>query len=278
MDGDNTMENRIAQDTETTEEILVAVDASPHSLAALAAAADLAALLGQKLHALYVEDINLLRLAGLPFCREVGSYTASVRLLDTRSIERTFERSAAAIQRSIERVTQTRRISYTFRVVRGGVTDALAAASQSATFVSLGRVGHSPGRRIGSTTQMLLQRLERPLLIASASAQLRPPFTVLFSGSPASRNALQLAVNLARKNERVLTVWIWAKEQSIEQIEELLRGLVSPLQGVAFDGVLVQTSDQLHTLLAQHTQGTLILPVDQAEWISSVETAVIVAP
>ena len=46
--------------------ILVAVDASPHSLAALDAALRLAADLEAEIIGLFVEDINLLRLAGMP--------------------------------------------------------------------------------------------------------------------------------------------------------------------------------------------------------------------
>ena len=47
--------------------ILVALDASPHSLNALRAAAELAAVTESELHGLYVEDLNLLRMCGLPF-------------------------------------------------------------------------------------------------------------------------------------------------------------------------------------------------------------------
>ena len=51
--------------------ILVALDASPQSEAALRAAAELAALLEAELEGLFVEDINLLHLCGLPFGREI---------------------------------------------------------------------------------------------------------------------------------------------------------------------------------------------------------------
>src|SRR5215207_6945347 len=62
--------------TAEVEYILVALDMSPHSEAALAAAAELAVALGLELRGLYVEDINLLRLCGLPFGIEYGSFTA----------------------------------------------------------------------------------------------------------------------------------------------------------------------------------------------------------
>ena len=51
--------------------IVVALDASSHSHAALAAAVALAGRLQAELQGIFVEDVNLLRLAELPFAREV---------------------------------------------------------------------------------------------------------------------------------------------------------------------------------------------------------------
>ncbi|MGD9028912.1 MAG: universal stress protein, partial [Anaerolineae bacterium] len=60
------------QDEELTiRRILIALDASSHSIAALRAAARLASSLEAELHGLFVEDINLLRAAGLPMAREL---------------------------------------------------------------------------------------------------------------------------------------------------------------------------------------------------------------
>ena len=63
--------------------ILVALDASRHSLAALEAAAELAARLKAELVGLFVEDIDLLRLAGLPFAREIRYPSAIIQQLDS---------------------------------------------------------------------------------------------------------------------------------------------------------------------------------------------------
>ena len=56
--------------------ILIALDASTHSLAALHAAAEMAANMQAELIGLFVEDENLLHLAGLPFAQEVRSSSA----------------------------------------------------------------------------------------------------------------------------------------------------------------------------------------------------------
>ena len=72
--------------------ILVALDGSYHSLAALEAAAELAASLEAELHGLFVEDVNLLRVAGSPVAREV-CYPFS---RTTRPNQRTMERQLRA--------------------------------------------------------------------------------------------------------------------------------------------------------------------------------------
>jgi len=81
-------ENHTGQQEETqqaaapvqeTPRILVALDASRNSLTALKAAAEVASLMHADLQAVFVEDVNLLRLAGLPFVHEIGLYSATRR-------------------------------------------------------------------------------------------------------------------------------------------------------------------------------------------------------
>jgi nucleotide-binding universal stress UspA family protein len=67
--------------------IVIAIDASPTSLAALEATAELAARWDAEILGVFVEDTDLLRMATLPFAGEVGSpchrcqrHTASVPL------------------------------------------------------------------------------------------------------------------------------------------------------------------------------------------------------
>ena len=59
------------------DRVMVALDSTKQSQAALKAAAELAARLNVELIGLFVEDINLLQLASLPFAREIvyGSET-----------------------------------------------------------------------------------------------------------------------------------------------------------------------------------------------------------
>src|SRR3970040_259294 len=88
--------------------ILVALDASPHSLSALQAAAELAAELSAELVGVFVEDANLVRLAALPVTREIGQTSARIRELDertmTRQLRRLAQRAAQGLARDAGRV------------------------------------------------------------------------------------------------------------------------------------------------------------------------------
>jgi nucleotide-binding universal stress UspA family protein len=95
--------------------ILVALDASRQSVAALQVAADLASHLEAELVGLFVEDINLLRLAELPFAREVGSYSATRRRLNTRQVERQLKVQAERARRALEAYADRASVRWSLR-------------------------------------------------------------------------------------------------------------------------------------------------------------------
>ena len=106
-------------DDETAERIVVALDASPNSVVALRAAAELASWLGLELEGLFVEDINVTRLSGLPYQQEVGSYTGALRRLDDLALQRQLRALATTIQRSMAREAGRRPVRWSFQVRRG---------------------------------------------------------------------------------------------------------------------------------------------------------------
>ena len=163
-----------AEQVPSIRRILVALDASPHSMAALEAAAELAAGLQAELLGVFVEDVNLLRLAGLPFAREVHAFSAIPRALDSQEIERELRAQAERARRALARAAEREQVRWTFRVVRGPVLEELLAASAQADLISLGKQGWSANMRrtMGSTAweilsqatchALLIQRRARP--------------------------------------------------------------------------------------------------------------------
>lgn len=119
--------------------ILVALDASTDSVAALKTAASLAASLQAELVGLFVEDINLLRLAGLPFASEVQRVTGTGRVLDEAGMERDLQLQASQARRALANAAADAEATWTFRVVRGVVTTEILAAALEADLLTLGR-------------------------------------------------------------------------------------------------------------------------------------------
>lgn len=250
--------------------ILVALDLSPHSEAALAAAAELAAALHLELRGLFVEDVNLLRLCGLPFITEFGSFTARPGRIEQSNLEREFRMQATQLRKIMADIAGQRRIAWSFQVVRGGVTDQLLAASATARMLSLGRVGRSPGKRTGSTARAVAQRTERPVVLQSRQRKVSGPFVVVHTGSPAALHGLVLGMQLAAQEQSPLTVLAYAPLDLQEA------GQRAQEAGIE---MAVRTAGSLQDLMLElRHSGAVILPIDAAEWLDEIPITVIVTP
>lgn len=264
--------------------VVVAADASPQSLAALRAAAQLAEALGLELHVLFVEDINLFHLAGLPFSREVGSYTAAVHLLDSAAIERQFRQAAQRIQRIAEHLAALHHVAFTFTTTRGRVLDEIAAAASAASLFGLGRSARMSAQRsrplpLGSTARSMLARSGCPLLIAGDADGLRPPFALLATGTPAAARALDLAVRLALHHEGRLHLLVTEENaQAVADQARALQATYAPEGELNLAVEHLPDPDHLSRRVAQLGCKVLLLPADASAHVVAVDMAVIVVP
>jgi hypothetical protein len=245
--------------------ILVALDLSPNSEAAWAAAAELASALHLELRGLYVEDINLLRLCGFSFGVEYGSFTARPNRMQQNHLEREFRLQASLLRKIMADIAGQNRIAWSFQVVRGAVTDQL-----------LGRVGRSPGKRTGSTAQAIAHRAARPVVFQSRRRSLHGPYTVLYTGTPAAGRALALAADLSAQEAGVLRVLVTADELTAAA-QATLQAAYTELQAVYAPAMTLR--DLLGALEAPDTAaGVVILPVESAAWLEDIAQTVIVVP
>jgi nucleotide-binding universal stress UspA family protein len=272
------------------ERIVVALDASPQSVAALKAAVEMAALLEAEVEGLFVEDINLIHLCAFPFCHEIGSYTARLRPVDNKSMERHLRVIAGNIRQAMEQAaTQAHSqspVRWSFRVSRGPVVTELLAAAQSASLLSIGRAGQVRQRSLGSTTRLLMSRSQRPLFISGEGGGLRYPLTVVYTGSPAAERALQLAVRLIHHAPKslppanLLRVVVWgnpAEQGDLVQLEQAVRRRLGQeqLQAVV---VHVSRSADLPATLRLHDGGIWVLPGEQSALVAEHSGPVLLVP
>jgi nucleotide-binding universal stress UspA family protein len=264
----------------TIERILVALDASPHSLAALQAAAQLAALMQAELEGLFVEDINLVRLGRYSFVREVGSYSASLRPLDTRAVEREFQLQAARIRRAMAQTAVSANVRWRFHTTRGAVSTEVMTAAQDAAMLMLGRVGRSVGKRFGSTAQSALHSTRHPVLIAGEGG-FAFPLILFYDATPAGDRALQLAVRLMHGRQEALTLLVAPiADESTADYESRMQTLAHQLEerGVHCRTGSARPGRDLLSLLRDMGPGTLILPAAHAAVINELSRSAIVVP
>ena len=180
--------------------ILVALDASTHSLAALEAAAELAAAQHAELVGLFVEDENLLHLAGLPFAREVRGPSARRKSMDSDKMEYELKLQASQARQALETAAERFKARWSFHVVRGQVTPTVLAAALEADMLVMGRVGRplSSRSRLGSTARAVMVETDRSLLLMRQGSNLGFPVLVTYDGSQAARQALAAAARMAR--------------------------------------------------------------------------------
>lgn len=262
--------------------IVVALDASPHSVKALEVATELAALMDAEVEGLFVEDISLLYLCELPFGREIGSHTAVLRCTDNVQMERHLRVVAACIRESVERVAARSSVRCRFSVRRGVVAEELLTAARDAALLGIGRVGRSRRRGLGSTARALAERGEGPLLISGEGSRLDYPLTVLFTGTPAARRALDLALRLSRGEAQRLRVVAWSGDTSTdaEQMEHDARDRVTAqaMNGDAVVMVVHATAADVTSVLRGLDAGTLVLPREQAALVAGHGGPVLLVP
>lgn len=203
--------------------ILVALDASAQSLAALHAAVILAAGLGADLEGLFVEDINLMRMAMLPVARRVLYPSAAEETLDSSRMEREMRVLARQAQESLATMAERSGIRWSFRVVRGKVTVEILSAASESDLLTVGKSGWSLARKmqLGSTAHNAAVHAPKALLLVKRPLAANRPVIALYDGSPHAEQALKAAAKFARAFQGRLIVFLLADDQ--QQLAALKR-------------------------------------------------------
>ncbi len=227
--------------------VLVGLDASPASLGALAAAAELAARLGAELAGLFVEDEELLRLAALPFAQVVRATSGARERLDPVSAEAALRAFAARARDALERTASVRRVEYTFRVARGSVVREVLAAADGADLLVLGAGGHARQARaaVGGTARTAAAQARAPVLLIARGSALGEHIAVVDDGTPAAARALAFARRLAieERPPAVVDARSGGLAPLLDSLVRLGRGLVvlpagAPLPGGVLERLL----------------------------------------
>lgn len=204
--------------------VLILLDGSRLSLAALEAAADIAHARKAEVLGVFVEEVNLLRSAGYGFTREVGRNSGVARPMDFAAIEARMRSLAEQAKRSLERAMAQRGLAQALTLCRGRVADEVLNLARPGDLLVLGRVGWSgsPGSRLGSTARVLVsQALGDVLLWADPPMRSRNRIVVLLNHDQgANHRAVRVGAELARRNRQPLTILVRTETGRDERIAE----------------------------------------------------------
>jgi hypothetical protein len=217
------------------------MDAAAPPLSVLEAAATLAADWQAELAGLFVEDIDLVRAAALPFCSELDFATAAVRPLESLALARSLRDRAEAMRAAIERQAATSRIEWTFRTSQGElVRETLAAGSEAELFIVCRSIRAAP--TAGGTSSSRL-----------ASGRAAPPVLSVFDGSEESSQVLRVAARLARLSgaKLIVTVPTSPDETSAEALRQSCQRFLAD-QAIAAEISSVPIADAGQLLQAAH--------------------------
>jgi hypothetical protein len=117
------------------------------------------------LHGLFIEDLDLLQIAGLPFASEVSLVSGQVRVLDSQQVTLGFNARSRHFRRSLLQQAEKSSLPWSYSKVRGGKLSKALEESTNAEFLV---IGQSTGA-LNATGSM---RPKRILLIDNHSQRL----------------------------------------------------------------------------------------------------------
>lgn len=161
--------------TERFNKVVVTLDVESPLSPTLELAIALAVASRSKLHGLFIEDMDLLRVASLPFTREVTLASGQQRTLDIQKLLRAFNAKSRYFRQSLEQYAQQSNVTWTYSTVRGEKRSMELAESAEAKFLII-------GRPIGRPSQVLNPK--RILLIDDQSPELYQAVDVVLANFP----------------------------------------------------------------------------------------------
>lgn len=244
------------------QRILVALDASPHSQAALNAAVRLAVDFEAQVEGLFIEDEKLLRAARLPFAEEVRSFTAPPKGLTDQRMQRQIRYQAEFAERSLQHAAEEAEVAYDFEVVQGDVTRELLDAATEVDLVVLGRTSRASSRRqLGSTSRAVLTDAPAPVLVLREVVPPQRPVLVYYDGCDAAEAALNVALQLARRSgPRPLTVLLPAADAETDRLRREVESQYAPTDVPLDVHPLTPAESNRLSAFSRRKGGLVILP------------------
>lgn len=259
------MNPEMSRKTEAFARILVGLDASETSLLSLEWAGRLARGLELELSGLYVEDINLIHLAGFRFAREFALSLQSERPLRHEDMAARLRLQADRARQALEHLASASNLRFTFQVLRGDVGAVLLESAQGTDLIVVGAqsAGALP-QRLGSCARRLLALARAPVLVVPPRATHSGPVVCLYDGTMGADRALNVAARLAMVDHKALDIVLLAPSKESAAVKSKAMTMLNDYPELQVQ-VLVQAQVDWHRIAA--LGGRLVVLPAEHPWV-----------
>lgn len=251
--------------TSGVHRVLAAYDAVTSDEASLQALAEMAVRLQAELELLFVEDVDLVRVAGLPLARQINLRTGAAGPLALNELEAEMRAAGARLRRRLADTAARRHIRWSFRTVRGDAVDEVLLASEAADLLVLRHQRSWAQRRSAMQEPTAVARRARPsVLLLEHGAEAPRSMAVLFRSGEQGRRALAMAVGLAAAGNGSLDILVPESEQIRTATEQAETMAVSgkPAVRIRYRVTRLAEGDVLSDALRRAQRGLLVIGAD----------------
>lgn len=249
--------NATKSDRAAAPRIWIALDESPRSRAALAAAAVLAQELDAELAGLFIEDLDLQHLIGLPFAREFSALTGTARPLSQGDVERAWRHEAQFLRRRLAEMADRQHLRWSFQVARGRVSAEVTARAHALDLIVL-------GARTGALT--VTYAVERPTAGRAQAGE--GPVLILFEPESTSTAALRMGAMLARRTRSEAVLMVHAPDEDAYRLGCAAGRAAMEALGSDSRCVWLRAFDSVNLIAAVHREGARCLMLaDRARFL-----------
>ncbi len=210
-----------------------------------------------ELTGVFLEDIDLLRLAELPLAIEICRSTSTRRPVEAAELARQLASQAAAAEQALGRVAEDAGVAWSFRVARGAVTAMLMAAAAEADITL-----------VAAARRALWAYGEAAAADAGPRGGGRAPIAVVFDRSAAATRALDVGLRLAATEGRPLTIILtsstWESGERVREQAELALGK----QPARFHMLIHSEPARLLVAVREQRPSMLVLPAGETSLVT----------
>lgn len=225
--------------------IAITLDAFEVSAKALEQAVRLAERMDAQLEGIFIEDIDLIQITGLPFLREVRTVSRSEDAISLTRMEQELRVLARRAERLLSEQAARHNVVYSFRIWRGSIDNDLLAADIEADVFALTRLGAALTR-------------------SKSTPDRSTAVSVVFTDTEASVRALETAINLATDPDKELNILLPAEEvaEAVRLQQLATRQLGEDVASARFIHLTDGSLNDLMEILTDTNSAVLILERD----------------